>query len=429
MSVHGINSVYALNVQDNKTNYFVKCKYNCRFDFKKNNCSMKNRLWTKDFTLITVANLLMAVAFYFMVPVLPVFLSDNFSATESQIGLVLSFYTIAALLIRPFAGYALDVVSRYSIYVVSLLLFSTVFFGYVWATSILFVLVLRFIHGLTWGSMSTAGSTIAVDLVPQKRRGEGIGIFGLSMTIAMAIGPLIAIAITGDSGYERLFYTAAGFSFFGLVLALFVRVPKIKPLKRKFKISSLIEKKALPVSLNVFLVTIPYGGIISFIALYGRSIGIESSGLFFLLIAVGIAISRILSGKSFDRVGPKKICILGLSLLIVGLTNLALNKTSWGYHSSALIVGFGFGIIMATFQAIANHNVEADKRGAANSTYLTLFDSGIGVGMLLVGYLIQVVGYSGAYILCGVIEVLALIVFIFYTLPRFEKSSYNDYSY
>ena len=108
---------------------------------------------------------------------------------------------------------------------------------------------------------------------------------------------------------------------------------------------------------------------------------------------------------------------------------LALNKTSWGYHSSALIVGFGFGIIMATFQAIANHNVEADKRGAANSTYLTLFDSGIGVGMLLVGYLIQVVGYSGAYILCGVIEVLALIVFIFYTLPRFEKSSYNDYSY
>ena len=177
---------------------------------------MKNKLWTKDFTLITLANLLMAIAFYFMVPVLPVFLSDNFSASESQIGLVLSFYTIAALLIRPFAGYALDVVSRYSIYVVSLLLFSTIFFGYVWATSILFVLVLRFVHGLTWGSMSTAGSTIAVDLVPQKRRGEGIGIFGLSMTIAMAIGPLIAIAITGDSSYKRLFYTAAGISFLGL---------------------------------------------------------------------------------------------------------------------------------------------------------------------------------------------------------------------
>ncbi len=387
---------------------------------------MENKLWTKDFTLITLANLLMAVAFYFMVPILPVFLSDRFAATESQIGLVLSFYTIAALLIRPFAGYALDAIGRYSIYVISLLLFSTIFFGYVWATSILFVLILRFIHGLTWGSMSSAGSTIAVDLVPLKRRGEGIGIFGLSMTIAMAIGPLIAIAITGDSSYKRLFYSAAGFSFLGLVLALFVRIPKITPMKKKFKITSLIEKRALPVSLNVFLVSIPYGGIISFIALYGRSIGIDSSGLFFLLIAIGITISRVLSGKSFDRFGPKRICILGLVLLIAGLFMLALNQSYFGYHLSALILGLGFGIIMATFQAIANHKIKADKRGAANSTYLTFFDSGIGFGMLLVGYLIQVINYSGAFMLCGIIEMLALIVFLFYTIPKFEKASYND---
>lgn len=388
---------------------------------------MENKLWTKDFTLITLANLLMAVAFYFMVPILPVFLSDRFAATESQIGLVLSFYTIAALLIRPFAGYALDAIGRYSIYVISLLLFSTIFFGYVWATSILFVLILRFIHGLTWGSMSSAGSTIAVDLVPLKRRGEGIGIFGLSMTIAMAIGPLIAIAITGDSSYKRLFYSAAGFSFLGLVLALFVRIPKITPVKKKFKITSLIEKKALPVSLNVFLVSIPYGGIISFIALYGRSIGIDSSGLFFLLIAIGITISRVLSGKSFDRFGPKRICILGLVLLIAGLFMLALNQSYFGYHLSALILGLGFGIIMATYQAIANHKIKADKRGAANSTYLTFFDSGIGFGMLLVGYLIQVINYSGAFMLCGIIEMLALIVFLFYTIPKFEKASYNDF--
>jgi MFS family permease len=387
---------------------------------------MKNKLWTKDFTLITLANLLMAIAFYFMVPVLPVFLSDHFSATESQIGLVLSFYTVAALLVRPFAGYALDAMGRHSIYVVSLLLFSIIFFGYVWATSILFVLVVRFMHGLTWGSMSSAGSTIAVDLVPLKRRGEGIGIFGLSMTIAMAIGPLIAITITGDSSYKRLFFSAATFSFLGLILALFVKVPKITSVKKKFKIGSLIEKRSLPVSLNMFFVTIPYGGIISFIALYGRSINIESSGLFFLILALGIAISRIFSGKSFDKFGPKKICILGLGLLIVGLPVLALNQSFFGYHLSALILGFGFGVIMATFQAIANHKVEAEKRGAANSTYLTFFDLGIGFGMLLVGFLIQVMDYSGAFILCAVIEVLALVVFIFYTMPKFQRVSQTD---
>ena len=384
---------------------------------------MENRLWTKDFSLITTANLLMAVAFYFMVPILPLFLSDNFSATEGQVGLVLSFYTIAALIIRPFAGYAVDTVGRYGIYVGSLLLFTLTFFGYPWSTSILFVLILRFMHGLTWGSMSSAGSTIAVDLVPQKRRGEGIGVFGLSMTIAMAIGPLIAILITGDGDYNKLFFSATAFSFSGLILALFVKVPKIKRQRHKFTFSSLIEKKALPVSLNMFFITIPYGGIISFIALYGRSINIESSGIFFLLLAVGIAVSRIVSGKSFDRVGPKKISLLGLGLLIIGLFILALNKNIIGYHLAALILGFGFGILMATFQAIANHNVVAEKRGAANSTYLTFFDLGIGFGMLLVGYLIQVLDYSGAFILCAVIEFLALFVFLFYTMPKFKQNS------
>ena len=365
----------------------------------------------------------MAVAFYFMVPILPLFLSDNFSATEGQVGLVLSFYTIAALLIRPFAGYAVDTIGRYGIYVGSLLLFTLTFFGYPWASSILFVLMLRFMHGLTWGSMSSAGSTIAVDLVPQKRRGEGIGIFGLSMTIAMAIGPLIAILITGDGGYNRLFFSAAAFSFLGLMLSLFVKVPKIKKQKNKFSFSSLIEKKALPVSLNMFFITIPYGGIISFIALYGRSINIESSGVFFLLLALGIAVSRIVSGKSFDRVGPKKISLLGLSLLVIGLFVLAFYKNEIGYHLAALVLGFGFGILMATFQAIANHNVAAEKRGAANSTYLTFFDLGIGFGMLLVGYLIQVLDYSGTFLLCAGIEFLALFVFLFYTMPKFKQSS------
>ncbi len=365
----------------------------------------------------------MAVAFYFMVPILPLFLSDNFSATEGQVGLILSFYTIASLLIRPFAGYALDEMGRKGIYVVSLLLFSFIFFGYAWATSIMFILIMRFLHGLTWGSMSSAGSTIAVDLVPLNRRGEGIGIFGLSMTIAMAIGPLIAISITGDGSYNNLFFTAAAFSFSGLLLALFVRVPRIKTLKRKFSIGSLIEKKALPVSINMFFISIPYGGIISFIALYGRSINIESSGMFFLLLALGIAVSRIVSGKSFDRVGPKKICILGIGLLIVGLIILAMKQNVFGYHFAAIILGFGFGILMATFQAIANHKVVPEKRGAANSTYLTFFDLGIGFGMLLVGYLIQVLDYSGAFILCAFIEVLALFVFIFFTMPRFRQSS------
>lgn len=384
---------------------------------------MKDKLWTRDFALIGIANLLMAIAFYFLLPTLPLYLKDSLKASQSQVGLVLAFYTIAALIIRPFVGYALDSFGRKTIYLISFILFSMLFMGYPLASSIALMIAIRFLHGLTWGSLSTSGSTIAVDLIPVSRRGEGISLFGLSMTIAMAIGPLIAISILGKTSFFGVFVIASTISILGLLLAVFVRFPvyKTNPENQKFSLKRLIEKSSIPLSINMLIITITYGGILSFAALYAKEIGIGNSGPFFLLLAAGIGLSRFFSGKIFDRVGPYKIVVIGLLILISGFPVLSFLKNVIGFHFAAVVIGLGFGIVMPTFQAMINNLVKPDRRGAANSTYFTSFDLGIGIGMVLTGFLSEKIGLSNAFFISSMIISAALVVFLAYSYVYYKR--------
>jgi len=384
---------------------------------------VEDKLWTRDFVIITIANLLMAIAFYFLLPTLPLYLKDKLNATSSQIGLVLSFYTISALIIRPFVGYAIDSFGRKLIYLMSFVVFSTLFLGYTIATSIVLMIIVRFIHGLTWGALSTTGSTIAVDMIPSARRGEGISFFGLSMTIAMAIGPMIAISILGETNYIWVFIIGACISIFGLLLAQNIRFPVYSiPLQRPpITIGRLIEKRSLIPSLNVLIITINYGTILSFSAIYGKEIGVNNSGLFFLLLAIGIGVSRFFSGNIFDRIGPLRILIFGMLLLIFGFPILYFFSNQYGFHIAGVIIGLGFGIIMPTFQAMVNNLVPPERRGAANSTYFTSFDLGIGIGMILSGIIAEQIGLGKTYLICSAIVFIALIMFLICTYKYYKN--------
>lgn len=385
-----------------------------------NQLSSPHRLWTKDFTLLTTTNLLMAIAFYFMTPVMPLFLADRFASSTEEIGMVMFMFTIAAILMRPFAGYLLDVFNRFTVYLIAFIIFTLLFLGYAFAATLTIILIVRFVHGLTWGSMNTAAYTMAVDLVPTNRRGEGLGFFGLSMTIAMALAPMLAMKISKTYNYNVLFYSAVAFCAMGLLIVLQVRLPKQEKIARKFSFAGLFEKSALSVAFIALLTQVSYGGILSFIALYGREIGVANAGTFFLLMSVGVGLGRVLSGRFFDKVGPGKVAFTGMFLLMIGMFIVGFFATSAGYHTAALISGLGFGVLAPTFQAMANNNVLPQRRGAANSTYLMFFDSGIGVGMLLFGWLIDVIGYAATFYLSGAIVLLAMILFFVYTLPKYN---------
>lgn len=245
----------------------------------------------------------MGIAFYFLIAVLPMYVADEMKAAKSIVGVVLSMYTIAALLIRPFSGIAVDSWGRKTIYIWSFLVFSLVFgiYGFIW--TVFLMGATRFLHGLAWGVTSTSGTTLAVDIIPASRRGEGIGYFGFAMTLSMAIGPAVGLWLSSGGNYERMFITGFLLSLTGFFLLLFIKYPKFIPHKdnQGFKWKNLIEVKSMILSLNVILTQITYGGLISFIAIYGKEIGISNPGFFFVVYATGLFLGRTFSGRIFDR--------------------------------------------------------------------------------------------------------------------------------
>ncbi|MFH0866882.1 MAG: MFS transporter [Bacteroidota bacterium] len=387
------------------------------------------KIWTKDFILMCIVALFLSVAFYFLIPTLPGYLACLLKADNTDIGIILSIYTVSALLIRPVTGYAIDRYGRKMIYLISFFIFSLMFGGYAIAGTFVFFLLLRFAHGLMWGITTTTSSTIIVDIVPYQRRGEGLGYYGLAMTISMALGPFLAVIIVGKSmNYDALFISSMLLGMAGVILAMFVTYPGTHANKAtpSFSIASLFEKRSFVLSLNIFILMISYGGLISFITLYGKEIGVDYPGNFFISFAAGVLISRMTSGKIFDKYGPSLIVPLGIILLIAGFPVLALVKTLIGYFLSAFILGMGVGIIFPTSQAITNNLVEKERRGVANSTLFTAYDLGIGTGMFVIGYISDTIGLANSFILGSIINTMGLAYFFLFTLPYYKKHHFIE---
>lgn len=361
---------------------------------------MYGKIWNRDFILLTLANFFISITYYALISALPVYLVSELHAAETEVGIVLAAYTIASVLIRPFSGYALDRFGRRVVFLMALIFYTALFAGYLIALSIVALIILRFAQGLTWGVATISGSTIAVDIIPKTKRGEGIGYFSLSTTIGMSVGPVIGLLVTQQGGYTALFALSFLISMAGLVFASSIRMPKRLTVGKDidFKLSNLFHGKSVLPSLNLLIIMTSYGGLLSFIALYGREIGIENSSLFFLVFAAGIAISRMTAGKAFDRNGPLGILTLCLTLLIIGYPVLALAPNTVAFFASALVIGFGIGVVFPTFTTIVNNLATDKNRGAANSTIYTALDTGMGLGMIVSGLIAQYISIPAVFL-------------------------------
>lgn len=382
----------------------------------------KNSIFSRSFVLIFFASLLMFTAFYILLPTLPVFLTKNLDMDEGKTGIILAVYTLAALLIRPFTGYMIDRYGRRLFYIASVLLFALVFAGYPLAGIFAWMLMVRFIHGLVWGVATTTGSTLIVDIVPAARRGEGIGFYGLAMTIPMAIGPLAGLQLTQNNNYTMMFLIAGLLALAGFVLTLLIKYPAVPYNgKTSFSFRNLLESTSLPVTLNLLLVNISYGGLVSFISIYALKTGIGYTGIFFIVFAFGITLARIYMGKIFDRHGPKALVITGILFLAAGHSLLGLIISTPGFMIAGFIIGLGSGIVFPAFQAMVNNIVPPRRRGAANSTLFSGLDLGIGLGMLITGFLAHMIGLPHTYLIYGGLNLVALLFFLLISIKHYHR--------
>ena len=360
-----------------------------------------------------------------MVSVLPIYMASTLHADKSTVGLVLASFMIASVTIRPFSGFALDKYGRRTIFTTALLINSILFLGYFIATHSDSLTILRIAHGVAWGVTTISGSIVAVDIIPSEKRGEGLGYFGLSTTMGMAVGPVIGLFIGHHLGYSTMFAAAVAISFVSYGCASFMKYPKVNKTETvHFSWGGLFDKSSMGTSLNLLIIMSAYGGLLSFVALYGKEIGVINTSWFFLVFAIGIASSRFAMGQVLDKKGPGKIITICLLLLIGGFIYLAMAKNIFVYYSSGILLGFGVGAVFPTFQTMVNNLAKPERRGAANSTLYTALDLGMGAGMVFTGYIAESFSISSAFIVCAVICVFGLIVFRISTLSFYNRNNH-----
>ncbi|NTW72304.1 MAG: MFS transporter [Eubacteriaceae bacterium] len=381
----------------------------------------RNSIWTRNFTLLFTVNFIMSLGVQFLQPTMPLYAMGSLGASQSQVGYLLGAYSFAALLIRPFAGYAYDYIGRKKTYVIALAVFTFVTFGYPFLSSFLMLVVLRFLHGISFGITSTGGGTIAGDIIPESRRGEGVGYFGLANTLSTALGPAIGIWIMGNNKFSYLFAASSALIFMALVLSNFLRLPThAKPLKPP-TFSSFFEKRVVPISMLVLLSCIITGGILTYIIIFSKEIGVVNGGIYFMVNSVGIMITRLYAGKITDRKGPGAVLSFGFLAQAIGYILLSFSSGLFSFAAAALVIGIGTGTIFPALQTMVINVVEPECRGVANSTYFAAIDIGIGGGSIFIGWLAGSMPLHTIFLLSGIFCLVPLALSKFYVLKDYEN--------
>ena len=366
------------------------------------------RLWPKQFIQMTVGMLLLFTGFYLLLPTLPLFIKQ-LGGNESQVGLAAGIFTISAVIFRPIVGGLLDRFGRRPFIIWGMLFFAFSMYLYDWVGGILILMALRVLHGVSWAFSTTAVGTAITDIIPSDRRGEGMGWYGIAMTLAMAIGPMLGIWLIQNESYHVLFLFATSLSVAALLLLFLVKIP-FQPKTTSSRIE-FIEKSVLPVTVAIFFVAVSYGGITTFLPLFAVSIKVNP-GTFFLVYAVALTLIRPIAGKLSDQYGVATVIVPALVITIFALLVLSLSSGLFGVIISAVLYGTGFGAAQPALQAATLQIANPDRKGVTNASFMTAFDLGIGLGSIVLGWVSQYTGYEVLFTVSAVSVALSLLIFI-----------------
>ena len=362
----------------------------------------QERLWNANYLRTWVANFMIFFSFMLLTPLMPSYLSEVFGADKQTIGIVLSGYTLTALMIRSLSGFLVDSFPRRIVLMTSYFLFALCFGGYLVAGSLLLFAMVRTLHGAPFGATTVANSTVAIDVLPSSRRAEGIGYYGLSNNIATAISPTVALLLFDRfQSYDMLFWVALLTSLLGLWSTSQVKMRErdIQRDHRPLSLDRFILIKGWREGIAMICYAFSYGVLATYIAIYGKEeLGITGgTGLFFMLLAIGLILSRLVGSRTLRQGKVTQNATVGTAISLFGYLLFAAVHNSWGYYGAALIIGLGNGHMFPAFQTMFINLAENSQRGTANSTLLVSWDIGIGLGTLVGGIVAEHVGYSAAF--------------------------------
>ena len=389
------------------------------------NSDIKKRLVTEQFALVMLLTLMIFLVHFVLIVSTPLYIL-KLGGSNSGAGLSTGLYSLTALIFRPLVGHLLDNSGRKKVLFSGLIMLVVGILLMNVYDSIILVLSARIIQGIGFSITSTAAATLTADVVPRERLSEGMGYYGVSMMVTNSLGPLLGLIIAEALGYKPLFLLLLPLLFISAIAGLFLKSEnfKIPALKEKLSLKKLvtIEKSALPASSMMIFASLSYGAIITFLAPFAFSRGIEDVQFFFIIYPAAVIFIRMITGRFSDRINPVKIIIPSIILASAALLVIYGAHTVKALAVASCLYGLGYGTLQPILNALAVKNCAPENRGAANATFFIAFDLGIGAGSIILGFISKNVSFSSIYVISAVSVAFSLVLFLVLNRPERRKN-------
>ena len=382
----------------------------------------KEKLFNTGFITITTINFIVFLIYYCFVVITAKFATSELGANPAQAGFAAGIYIIGTLIARLYIGKKLELIGRKQMLRFGAIIYLITTIAYLISTNIIILDTVRFLNGFAYGTISTAANAIVTAYIPESRNGEGINYYGLSTSLAAAIGPFIGILLLPIVGFKSVIILAIILSVLVTVACYLFPVQNIeltddhKKLLNSWSLNTFIEYKVLFISIVAFLIGLSYSSVLGFLSIYADNLGLSTAGAFFFVVyALIITLTRPFAGQIFDAKGENAVMYPSFIFLAIGLLTLSFTTTSFMLLLSGALIGLGYGTFMSNGQAVCLKLVEPSKVSIALSTYFIGLDLGLGFGPYALGTVHSFLSYSGIYVLCAVLTVAVAILYaIFY---------------
>jgi MFS family permease len=371
---------------------------------------VSDRVFTPRFFVMCGFSFTVFLSAFQLLPTAPFHIQDLGGSTAAA-GLFLGFLTYSSALSAPLTGAYADRFGPRKVLIISSLALTVFSALYAVITSVTLLLALVLVHGFFWSGLLSASAAYMTNMLPEKRRAEGIGWWGLSTLAAIAVAPTVGFWIYAKGWFWLCVLSVALNVVMALIATQLQEQPRLATATHERK-RGLLEWRVLIISITLALYSFGYGGITSFTALYADANGVTPKGIYLTALAIVILLTRPIFGRLGDRFGYKQVFIPCLLLIAAGQAILAFGGTKTLMIASAIVFGLGFGTAYPTYVGYVMAHVRPERRGAAFGAILAAFDTGIGTGSTAMGWLVQRYGYPTAFGAAACLAALALPYFL-----------------
>jgi MFS family permease len=380
-----------------------------------------DRLFTPRFLVMCGFTFTVFLSAFQLLPTAPFRILEMGGSTFAS-GLFLGCLTYASAFSAPLTGGVADRLGQRRILMVSGAAITVFSLAYAVIPGYRLMLALVLVHGVFWSGLLSASAAYLTNMLPESRRAEGVSYWGLSSVAAIAVAPWIGFRVF-RYGWQTLCLETAALNLVMTIIAWSLPSQKVEAAPTHAPQRTRIEWRVLAMSLTLFLYSFGYGGITSFTALYADASGATPKGIYLTALAVVILVTRPLAGRLADRIGHTRVLMPCLVLIAVGLACLVFGGTRGWQLTSAVIFGTGFGTAYPVFVADVIGRVGPERRGAAFGAMLAAFDTGIGTGSTVMGWMVGAYGFPAAFGVAAALSALSLPYFVVADRTLYGRSS------